>query len=45
MNFNEMQIIFTHFQGISVTPLGRNECISLYGNSMHLSRASQADGF
>ncbi len=27
-------MIFTHFQGVSVTPLGGNECISLYGNSM-----------
>ena len=26
-------MIFTHLQGISVTPLGGNECISLYGNS------------
>ena len=29
-NFNEMQMIFTRFRGVTVTPLGGNECIAAY---------------
>ena len=33
MNFDVMQMIFMCFQGVTVTPLGGNECIAAWEHS------------